>query len=53
LTEGGEGDEPYQAFENRIKQFLQDTITSFGGKTVLIVSHGDPLFLMKHILEGK
>ena len=53
ITAGFNGDESYQNFEARIKQFLKDTIVKFGGKSVIVVWHGAPLLLMRHILEGK
>ncbi len=53
VSEGEKGDESYQSFEGRIKQFLKDTIINFAGKSVIIVGHWAPLFLMQHILEGK
>ena len=40
----GEGSESIQELYNRMKDFLKEKTSEFDGKTIVVCTHGDPLF---------
>ena len=46
------GGETWRDVRKRTVAFLKDCERKFAGKTILIVSHGDPLFVLKGALRG-
>ncbi len=53
LVEVPEGGETYEQAYERMEEFLVDLVKNYGGKRVLVVSHGDPLDMAEAILAGK
>ena len=47
-----EGAETFADVRRRMGEFLYDIETKYSGKTILIVSHGDPLWLLDLIVQG-
>lgn len=48
-----EGGETFAELRRRVGEFLYDLETKYEGKRILIVSHGDPLWLLRMLAEGR
>ena len=44
--------ESWQDMEKRVKSFLEEIEKDFNQKNILIVSHGDPLWIIESLLKG-
>lgn len=52
FTRAPEGGETFMEVKRRVGEFLYDLEAAHEGKRILIVSHGDPLWLLKMSVEG-
>lgn len=52
LTEGPEGGESLNDVHARVKEFLEEINNQHKNKNILVVGHGDPLWMMISILSG-
>jgi probable phosphoglycerate mutase len=48
-----DGVESFESMRERLKSFLQDVRAHYTGKTVVVVSHGDPLEQLHGLLVGE
>ncbi len=52
-TDGSDGVEDFESMRIRLKSLLHDIAEKYSGKTVIIVSHGDPLEQLHGLLLGE
>ena len=52
-TDGHDGVEDFESMRIRLRSFLHDIKEKYSGKTVIIVSHGDPLEQLHGLLVGE
>lgn len=45
------GGESWNAVRQRVKKFLEDTEKKYQGKTILIIGHGDPFWLLEGVIK--
>jgi len=52
FTKRPAGGESWNDLKNRLEDFLKELEMKYQGKNILVISHGDPLWLLAGILKG-